>query len=49
MEVVIFNGINLFRIEINLSQIINRNMIILTNEINDPIEEIMFHVEYASG
>lgn len=30
--------------EINLSQIINKNTIILTKEIKDPIDEITFQV-----
>jgi hypothetical protein len=27
----------------------NKNIITLTNEIVDPIDEMMFHVVYASG
>lgn len=32
------------RFEVILSHIMNRNIITLTNEIVDPIDEIIFHV-----
>jgi len=37
------------RLDVILSHIIKINIIILKNEIYDPIEEIMFHIENASG
>jgi len=37
------------RFDVILSHMMNRNIITLTNEIVDPIEEMMFHVVYASG
>jgi hypothetical protein len=42
-------GNRIGRFDVILSHMMNRNIITLTNEIVDPIEEIMFHVVYASG
>lgn len=39
----------LFRCEEKASQIENKRIKILTNEIKDPIDEIIFQVVYASG
>ena len=41
------NKIN--RFDAILSHIINRNIITLTKEIVDPIDEMIFQVVYASG
>ena len=35
--------------DVILSHIMNRNIITLTNEIVDPIDEMMIHVVWASG
>ena len=37
-------GNKISRFDVILSHITNRNIITLTNEIVDPIDEIMFHV-----
>ena len=42
-------GNRIGRFDVILSHMMNRNIITLTNEMADPIEEIMFHVVYASG
>jgi hypothetical protein len=42
-------GKRIGRFDVILSHIMNKNIITLTNEIVDPIDEMMFHVVYASG
>jgi hypothetical protein len=42
-------GNRIGRFDVILSHMMKRNIITLTNEIVDPIEEMMFHVVYASG
>jgi len=42
-------GNRIGRFDVILSHMMNRNIITLTNEIVDPIDEIIFHVVYASG
>lgn len=42
-------GNKIDRFDVILSHMMNRNIITLTNEIVDPIDEMMFHVVYASG
>ena len=48
-EFLVCEGNKISRFDVILSHIINRNIITLTNEIVDPIDEIMFHVVQASG
>jgi len=43
-EFLVCVGNKISRFDVILSHIINRNIITLTNEIVDPIDEIMFHV-----
>jgi len=43
-EFLVCAGNRISRFDVILSHIINRNIITLTNEIVDPIDEIMFHV-----
>lgn len=44
MEFLVCVGNRICRFDVILSQIMNRNIITLTNEIVDPIDEMMFHV-----
>ena len=48
-EFLVCVGNKINRLDVILSHIMNRNIITLTNEIVDPIDEIIFHVVYASG
>lgn len=48
-EFLVCVGNRIGRFDVILSHIMNRNIITLTNEIVDPIDEMMFHVVYASG
>lgn len=41
--------INTSRLAANASQIMNKNIITATKDTSDPIEETVFHNEYASG
>jgi len=43
-EFLVCVGNRISRFDVILSHIINRNIITLTNEIVDPIDEIMFHM-----
>jgi hypothetical protein len=42
-------GNKIDRFDVILSHMMNKNIITLTNEIVDPIDEMIFHVVYASG
>lgn len=44
IEFLVCVGNKICRFDVMLSQIMNRNIITLTNEIVDPIDEMMFHV-----
>jgi hypothetical protein len=48
-EFLVCVGNRIIRLAVILSHMINRNIITLTNEIVDPIDEMIFHVVYASG
>jgi hypothetical protein len=48
-ELLVCVGNRINRFDVILSHIINKNIITLTNEIFDPIDEIIFRVVYASG
>jgi len=41
-------GNRIVRFDVIISHMMNRNNITLTNEIVDPIDEMIFHVVYAS-
>jgi len=42
-------GNKIDRLDVILSHMMNRNIITLTKEIVDPIDEMIFQVVYASG
>lgn len=44
IEFLVCVGNKICRFDVMLSQMMNRNIITLTNEIVDPIDEMMFHV-----
>ena len=48
-EFLVCIGNRIGRFDVILSHMMNRNIITLTNEIVDPIDEMIFHVVYASG
>ena len=48
-EFIVCVGNRINRFDVIVSHIMNRYIITLTNEIVDPIDEIIFHVVYASG
>jgi hypothetical protein len=43
-EFLVCVGNTIYRFEVILSHVKNRNIITFTNEIVDPIDDIMFHV-----
>jgi hypothetical protein len=49
IEFLVWVGNKICRFVLILSQIMKINIITLTSEIVDPIDETMFHVVYASG
>ena len=44
-EFLVCGGNKISRFDVKLCRMMNRNIITLTNEIVDPIDQIIFHVE----
>jgi hypothetical protein len=49
IKLLVCVGNKISRFDVILSHMMNKNIITLTNEIVVPIDEMIFHVVYASG